>query len=154
MVKQQRYNDAINILEQVVEQNPSHAEAISLLATSQMYATHDFVKALAGFEDALKLGGYAALWVSHSHEKLGTSELADYCRGWLYLRKDGVEFTPQNSDHGFQITYSQIEEFAQNKLARRLFHIKYSNKTYNFRPRSGEESEVLLVVAVYKKHSK
>lgn len=154
LIKNQKYDDAINILEQVIEQRPEHAEALSLLATSHMYSTRNFVESLKRFEYALKVGGFAVFWVSHSHERLGTSELADYCRGWLYVRADEIEFAPENSDHGFRLVYSQVMEIAQNKLAKRLFHIKDSSRTYNFRPRSGEESEVMLVVALYKKHSK
>jgi len=154
MIKQQKYNDAINLLEQVLEQHPESAEALSLLAASLMYSTRDFAKSLTRFKDALKAGGYAVFWVSHSHEKLGTSELADYCRGWLYLRANEIEFAPENSDHGFRLPYSQVLEVAQNRLSKRMFHIKDSNKTYNFRPRSGEESEVMLVVALYKRRSK
>jgi tetratricopeptide (TPR) repeat protein len=154
MIKQQKYNDAISLLEQILEQRPESADALSLLATSYMYTTHDFLKTLTRFQDAFKSGGYALFWVSHSHEKLGTSELADYCRGWLYLRANEVEFAPEKSDHGFRLSYSQIQEVAQNKVSKRLFHIKDSTRTYNFRPRSGEESEVMLVVALYKKRSK
>jgi tetratricopeptide (TPR) repeat protein len=154
MIKQQKYNEAINLLEQVLEQKPESADAASLLAVSYMYSTRDFLKALTRFQEAFRAGGYAVFWVSHSHEKLGTSELADYCRGWLYLRANEIEFSPENSDHGFRLPYSQVQEVAQNKLSKRLFHIKDSSRTYNFRPRSGEESEVMLVVALYKKRSK
>jgi hypothetical protein len=153
-IRDLKYEDAITTLEQVLEKEPSHPEASTLLATANMYASRDFVKSLKRFEAAYAAGGGAAFWVSHSHEKLGTSDLSDYCRGWLYLYKGQLEFRPENSNHGFRLPYSQVKEFAQNKILKRLFHITDSIRTYNFRPRTGEESETILVVALYKKFSR
>ena len=153
-IRDLKYEGAITTLEPLLEQNPRHPEALTLLAAANMYSTRDFVKSLKRFEEAYAASGGALFWVSHSHEKLGTSELADYCRGWLYLRKSEIEFLPENSEHGFHLPYSQIADFAQNKLIKRMFHITDSTKTYNFRPRTGEESETLLVIALYKKFSR
>src|SRR5262249_54046572 len=108
MVKQRRYQDAINALEDILDKRPAQADAVSLLAASNMYSSGDFVRALGSFEEAIKAGGYAIFWVSHSHEKIGTSELADYCRGWLYIRANEIEFVPDNSDHGFRLVYTEV----------------------------------------------
>lgn len=152
-IRDQKYEDAIITLEELLEKSPNSPAALTLLAAANMYYTRDFVKSLSRFTESYAAGGGAVFWVSHSHEKLGTSDLADYCRGWLYLRKGEVEFAPENTEHGFRLLYSAVREFTQNRLLKRMFHITDSTKTYNFRPRTGEESETILVIALYKKFS-
>ena len=153
MIAERRYDSAISKLEHALEANPNNPDALMFMGAAVLYSEKSVPKAQKLFEQSFQAGGGAALWVSHSHEKLGTDELADYCRGWLYLRKDGVEFAPADSDHGFRFSYSEIKELKQNRLSK-LFHIKDSNKTFNFRPRSGDEGEVLLTVALYSRFSR
>lgn len=153
LIQKARYNDAINKLEQVLEVTPSHTEALSLMGTAVLYAERDFLKAKKRFEEAFRAGGGAVFWVSHSHEVLSAEELADYCRGWLYLRKGEVEFAPEDPQHAFRLPYSQVREFKQNRLAPSRFHLKDASKNFNFGPRTGDESEVLLIIALYKKFS-
>jgi tetratricopeptide (TPR) repeat protein len=150
----QRYDAAINRLEQILETRPAEPEALTYLATAQMYVDKDFLKAQKAFEAAFRAGGGASFFVNHSHEKLGGSDLADYCRGWLHLRKDGVRFVPSDGDHGFNQPYSGIAEFQNNRWRKSLFHIKYAEKNQNFRGRTGDESEALLVVALFKKFAR
>jgi tetratricopeptide (TPR) repeat protein len=154
LIGRQRYDDAINRLEQILETRPAEPEALTLLATAQLYADKDFLKAQKAFEAAFRAGGGASFFVNHSHEKLGGSELADYCRGWLHLRKDGVRYVPSDGDHGFSRPYSGIVEFQPNRWRKALFHIKYAEKNQNFRGRTGDESEALLVVALFKKFAR
>lgn len=153
-IRDLKYQDAMVTLEELLEKRPNDPEALTLLGAANMYSTRDFVKSLTRFSESYDAGGGAVFWVSHSHENLGTSDLADYCRGWLYLRKGEVEFAPENTQHGFRLPYSAVSEFAQNRLLKRMFHIKDSTNTYNFRPRTGEESETILVIALYKKFSR
>ncbi|HZH92148.1 MAG TPA: hypothetical protein VEX70_16240 [Pyrinomonadaceae bacterium] len=150
----QRYDAAINRLEQILETRPSDAEALTYLATAQMYLDKDFLKAQKAFEEAFRAGGGASFFVNHSHEKLGGSDLADYCRGWLHLRKNNVRFVPSDGDHGFSQPFSGIAEFQPNRWRKSLFHIKYAEKNQNFRGRTGDESEALLVVALFKKFAR
>lgn len=154
LIRLQRYNDAINRLEQVLETRPAEPEALTYLATAQMYVDKDFLKAQKSFEAAFQAGGGASFFVSHSHEKIGGNDLVDYCRGWLHLRKSGVRFVPSEGEHGFDQTYSSIIEVQRNRFAKTLFHIKYSEKSQNFRGRTGDESEALLVVALFKKFAR
>ncbi|HKP86386.1 MAG TPA: hypothetical protein VJZ26_09830 [Blastocatellia bacterium] len=150
MIAERHYDNAITKLERALEANPNQPDALMFMGAAVLYGEKDVLKAKKLFEQSFQAGGGAALWVSHSHEKLGTDELADYCRGWLYLRKGEVQFVPADGDHGFRLSYSEIKEFKQNRLSK-LFHIKDSNKTFNFRPRSGDEGEVLLTLALYRK---
>lgn len=154
LIRLQRYNDAINRLEQILEARPTEPDALTYLATAQMYADKDFLKAQKSFEEAFRAGGGAAFFVNHSHEKMSGSEMAEYCRGWLHLRKEGVRFTPAEGEHGFSLPYTNISEVGRNRWSKSLFHIKYGEKNQNFRGRTGDESEALLVVALYKKFAR
>ncbi|MGA9772466.1 MAG: hypothetical protein WBV94_25760 [Blastocatellia bacterium] len=153
MIAQRRYDDAVSKLEQVLEAKPGQADALMFMGTAVLYGEMNFLKAQKLFEQSFQAGGGAAIWVNHSHEKLGTEEMADYCRGWLYLRKGEIEFAPTDGEHNVHLPYSDIKEFKQNRLSK-LFHIKDSNKTFNFRPRSGDEGEILLTLALYKKFAR
>jgi tetratricopeptide (TPR) repeat protein len=154
LIRLQRYNDALNRLEQMLESRPNEPEALTYLATAQMYLDKDFLKAQKSFEEAFRAGGGASFFVSHSHEKIGGNDLVDYCRGWLHLRKSGVRFVPVEGEHGFEQVYSNITEVQRNRFAKTLFHIKYAEKSQNFRGRTGDESEALLVVALFKKFAR
>ena len=153
LVRERRYKDAITKLEEVLEAAPQHAEALSLMGAARLYGELDFIKAKKLFEASFSEGGGATFWVNHSHERVSTSELSDYCRGWFYVRKDGVEFAPEHSEHGFRLSYLELKELEQNRLFKSQFHIKDGQKTFNFRPRTGDEGEVWLVVAMFKKFS-
>ena len=153
MIAQRRYDDAVSKLEQTLEAKPGQADALMFMGAAVLYGEMNFLKAQKLFEQSFQAGGGAVFWVNHSHEKLGTEEMADYCRGWLYLRKGEIEFAPSDGEHSFRLAYSDIKEFKQNRFTK-LFHIKDSNKTFNFRPRSGDGGEILLTLALYKKFAR
>jgi tetratricopeptide (TPR) repeat protein len=153
LIRRQRYDEAITCLEQTLESHPKNSDALSYLATAHLYQSLDFMKARADFEAAFNAGGGATFYVTHSHEKISTDDIVDYCRGWLHLRQDGVEFAPAEGTHGFKLKYSEIEEFKQNHLSKAIFHIKTDGKSQNFRGRTSRELETLLIVALYKKFS-
>jgi tetratricopeptide (TPR) repeat protein len=150
LIRRQRYADAITRLERILESNPNNGEALTYLATANMYNDLNFTKAKKEFDEAFKAGGGATFFVSHSHEKLSTDEIVDYCRGWLQLRRDSVEFVPNEGTHGFKLKFSEILEFKQNRFSKTVFHIKDREKNRNFRGRSASELEPLLILAVYK----
>ena len=154
LVRQQRYDAAVSRLEEFLEASPNNAEALSLMGAAQLYSRRDFLKAKALFEESFRAGGGATFWVHHSHEKLGDELLADYCRGWLYLDKTGITFTAEVEDHSFRLQYSAVKEIKQNRFFHSLFHVKDGARTFNFRPRTGEEAEVLLILTMYLKFSK
>ena len=146
----QKYDDAITRLEEVLERDPKNAEALTYMATANLYLHRNFTTALEDFNEAFRAGGGAVFVVTHSHEKFNTDYVADYCRGWLYLRKDGIEFVPVEGTHAFKLTYGQIEEFKINRLSKRAFHIKFNKKSQNFYTRSNTEFEPLLIIALHK----
>ena len=150
LIQRQKYDDAITQLEQILEREPGNSEALTYMATANLYRSRDFFKAQTEFKEAFKAGGGATFFVTHSHEMFTTGEVVDYCRGWLHLRKNSVEFRPTDGSHGFKHEFNQITEFAINKLSKRVFHIKAGGKSQNFRGRSNIELEPLLIVALYK----
>jgi hypothetical protein len=150
LILRQQYNEAITRLEQILEREPANSEALTYMATANLYRTRDFFKAQTEFKEAFKAGGGATFLVTHSHELFTTSDVVDYCRGWLHLRKNTVEFIPSEGSHGFKVEVDKVTEFAVNKLSKRAFHIKVDGKSQNFRGRSNTDLEPLLIVALYK----
>jgi tetratricopeptide (TPR) repeat protein len=150
LIYRQKYNDAITRLEQVLERDPGNGDALTYMATANLYHDLNFTKAQDDFKSAFKAGGGATFFVTHSHEKLSTDDVVDYCRGWLHLRADGVEFVPTEGTHGFKLRYDEVEDFRQNRLSKITFHIKAGGKSQNFRGRSNRDLEVLLITALFK----
>jgi|GEM_PF-2109828 len=154
LIYRQKYNDAITWLEEIREREPGNIEAQTLMATANLYQSLDYGKAQKDFEEAFKAGGGATFFVSHSHELVNSDDVVDYCRGWLHLRRDSIEYVPIDGTHGFKVTFSQVEEFKRNRLTKRLFHIKFAGKSQNFRGRSNTETEALLIVALYNRFTR
>src|SRR5215213_5013958 len=150
LIYRQKYDDAITRLEEILEKDPRNADALTYMATTNLYLHLDFTRALDDFREAFKAGGGATFFVTHSHETFTTGYVADYCRGWLHLRKDGLEFVPTEGTHGFKLKYSEIQEFKINRLSKRAFHIKFAEKSQNFHTRSNTEFEPLLIIALHK----
>jgi len=154
LIRRQQYAQAITQLERILESNPNNGEALTYLATANLYSDLNFGKAKKEFDEAFRAGGGATFFVTHSHEKLPTDDIVNYCRGWLHLRKDGVEFVPSEGNHGFKLKFTEVEEFRQNRFSKTVFHIKVGEKNQNFRGRSAGELEPLLILAVYKSFSR
>lgn len=149
LIYRQQYNEAINQLEQILEAQPGNAEALTYMATANLYQARDFGRAQKVFEAAFKAGGGATFFVNHSHESLTTTDVVDYCRGWLHLRRGVIEFVPVEGSHGFKLNLSQVQEFKRNRLTKKAFHIKFEEKNQNFRGRTNTDVEALLIVALY-----
>ncbi|HET8670588.1 MAG TPA: tetratricopeptide repeat protein [Candidatus Saccharimonadales bacterium] len=150
LIQSQKYNEAITQLEQILEREPGNSDALTYMATANLYWSRNFFKAQTDFKEAFKAGGGATFFVTHSHEMFTTSDVVDYCRGWLHLRKNTVEFSPTDGSHGFKLQVDQITEFAINKLSKKAFHIKAGGKSQNFRGRSNTDLEPILIVALFK----
>jgi tetratricopeptide (TPR) repeat protein len=150
LIYRQKYNEAITRLEQFLENNPQNGEALTYVVTASLYQNFDFTRAQADFKEAFKAGGGATFFVTHSHEKFSTSDVVDYCRGWLHLRANGVEFVPIEGNHGFKSKYDEVEEIKRNRLSKKVFHIRVGEKNQNFRGRSNTDVEALLIIALFK----
>lgn len=156
LIRQQRYADAVNRLEQFLETSPADPEALTYIATARMYSDREYLKAQEAFTQAFRAGGGASFFVTHSHESMLSGEdTTNYCRGWLHLRRGKLEYVPDGeAGHGFSVPFAEIVEFKQNRH-KRFFHVKLGpGPNQNFRPRSGEELETLLILALYKRFSR
>jgi len=150
LIYRQRYDEAITRLEEVLEKEPGNGEALTYMATAKLYHDLNFTKAQNEFANAFKAGGGATFFVTHSHEKLNTDDVVDYCRGWLHLRADGIEFVPTEGPHHFKVRYGEVEEIKQNRLSKTTFHLKVDGKSQNFRGRTNRDLEALLITALFK----
>jgi len=157
MIKEERYNEAINKLEQYLDSKPNDPEALTMLATARLYKEKDYVKGIHLFDEAIKQGGGASFFVGHSHEvtKMITGDPVNYCRGWLHLRKGQVTFVPDSSSHTLSLSAKEVAEFEQNRYPNKsLFHIKAGKEiNFNFAPRSRQQAEILLIIVMYQKLS-
>lgn len=154
LIRKQRYNEAINALEQLLEVNPDNTEAIAYMGAAQLYSQLRIENAQKYYEKSLQSGGEAIFWVTYTKETLFGGNIEDDSRGWLHLRKGEIIFSPVEGDSLEPVRFSpsQIKEIKQNRTSKRMFHIKSGDKTYNFRPRSGTEEETLLIIIFYQKY--
>jgi tetratricopeptide (TPR) repeat protein len=156
---QGKFNDAVNALEQVWEQDQSDPAVAENLGMAYLYADHDLAKAKGLAEKAIQGGGKASFLVQHPHEKVGfvSGDMAEFCSGRLSISRDRLVFTSSKEPaHSFMVMKGQIKEIQANKLygsGRGMYHVRTADKkNYNFRPRSGSEEEqelILLLVNEY-----
>jgi hypothetical protein len=157
-IDQGRFNEALNALEEVWEQDQSNPVVAENLAMAYLYADHDLEKAKALAERSIQAGGKASFLVQHPHEKLGfvSGDMADYCSGRLSISRDRLVFVSKLEDHSFVVEKGQLKEIKANRVYgtdRGMYHIRTADKkNYNFRPRSWSEQEqelILLLVNEY-----
>lgn len=155
LIRKQQYDNAINVLEQVLETKPNDTEAVAYMGAALLYSQLRIDNARKWYEKSLESGGQAIFWVNYTKETLFGGNIEDDSRGWLRLRKGEIEFSPVdgNSLEILRFSPSQIKEIKQNRTSKRMFHIKSGGKTYNFRPRSGTEEETLLIIILYQKYT-
>ncbi len=157
---QGRFNDALNALEQVWEQDQSDPAVAENLAMAYLYADHDFEKAKVLAERSIQAGGKASFLVQHPHEKIAfaSGDMADFCSGRLSVSRQKLVFTAGDERHSFVVEKGQLKEIQANRLygsGRGMYHIRTTDKkNYNFRPRSWSQQEqelILLLVNEYVK---
>jgi hypothetical protein len=157
---QGRYNNALNALEEVWEQDQSDPAVAENLAMAYLYADHDFDKAKALAERSIQAGGKASFLVQHPHDKLGliSGDVADYCSGRLSISKERLVFVSKEEDHSFTVEKGQLREIKANRVygsGHGTYHIRTADKkNYNFRPRTWSDQEqdlILLLINEYLK---
>lgn len=133
-MRTQRYAEAGQLIEQMIQLDPGRADAWSLRGMLAMTAYDNLPAAHESFENALARGGDAAFRVGHDH---GTDQAP--CFGVIGVTANGISFSGDTGGHQFRLPYSSIREAAINQLygsAFGMFHIKTGpadgNRTFNF----------------------
>lgn len=153
-IDQGRFNDALNALEEVWEQDQSDPVVAENLAMAYLYIDHDLTKARALSERAIRDGGRASFLVQHPHEKIGfaSGDMADFCSGRLSVSRDRLVFTSKDESHSFIVLKGQLKEMKANHVygsSRGMYHIRtMDKKNYNFRPRSWSDEEQQLILQI------
>ena len=160
LIDKGRFNDAINVLEEVWEQDHSDAAVAENLAIGYLYADRDINKALELMEASIAKGGPGSFLMQHSHEKgsVIASEFSDYCAGRLSIYRDHLSFLSNVPQHSFTIQAGEFREIKANRVVGRGaggYHIRtVDKKTYNLRPRSWNDQETKLVLYLTDKYLK
>ena len=157
-IDQGRFNDALNALQEVWEQDQSDPATAENLAMAYLYADHDFEKAKELAEHSIQAGGKASFLVQHPHEKVAfaSGDMADYCSGRLSISREKLVYVASEERHSFVVGKGELKEIKANKVYgtdRGMYHIRTADKkNYNFRPRSWSPQEqdlILLLVNEY-----
>jgi hypothetical protein len=158
LIDKGRFNDAINVLEEVWEQDQSDPLVAENLGIAYLYADRDVKQAQVYMEIAIAKGGAASFLMQHSHEKVAAlaSEFSDYCPGRLSIYRDHLSFAAGVPEHSFTIPAGEFREIKANRVVGRGeggYHIRTADKKiYNLRPRSWNEREMKLVLYLSDKY--
>jgi hypothetical protein len=159
-IEKGRFNDAINALEEIWEQDQSDPVIAENLGIAYLYADHDVKKAQAYMEASIARGGRASFLMQHAHEKMTAlnAEMSDYCTGRLSISPGRLTFTASIASHSFTLVPSDFAEIKSNRWfgkSENVYHIRTADKrTFNLRPRSWNEGETKLVVFFTDKYLK
>jgi hypothetical protein len=151
-IDQGRFNDALNVLEEVWEQDQSDPVVAENLAMAYLYADHNLDKATTLAERAIQGGGKASFLVQHPHEKIGfaSGDMVEFCSGRLSVSRERLVFTSKDESHSFVVEKGQLKELKANHVygsSRGMYHIRTADKkNYNFRPRTWSEEEQKLIL--------
>jgi hypothetical protein len=160
LIDKGRFNEAINVLEEVWEQDQSDPAVAENLGIAYLYADRDVKQALNYMEISIAKGGAASFLMHHSHERAAvlSSEFSDYCPGRLSIYRDHLSFVAGVPEHSFTITAGDFREIKANRIVGRGeggYHIRTADKKiYNLRPRSWSEQEMKLVLYLSDKYLK
>lgn len=159
LLERGRYNDAINALEEVWEQDQSDSAVAEHLAMGYLYADGDAERAVAFAEISIAKGGRASFLAQHAHEKLGllSGEMAEYCNGRFGIAKGRLTFESKDAGHSFALRPSDVKELKMNRhygSGRGMFHIRTEQKNFNFRPRTSSERESQVLMFMLDKYFK
>ena len=158
LVERSRYNQAINVLEEIWEQDRSNPVVAENLGIAYLYGDRNAAKARRYMEQAIAGGGRASFLMQHAHEKVPViaTEMSDYCPGRLSIYPGRLAFTAGVADHSFTIPAGEFKEIKANRWFGKgegVYHIKtLEKKNYNLRPRTWSEQEMGLVLELISKY--
>ena len=160
LIERGRFQQAINLLEEVWEQDRSNPAVVENLGLAHLYADRDVAKARQFMEQAIRAGGRASFLMHHAHEKVAViaTEMSDYCSGRLSIYPGFLTFTAGTPEHSFRVEAAEFKEIKANRWFGKgegVYHIRTENKkNYNLRPRSWSEQEMGLVLEMVSRYVK
>ncbi len=113
--EQGRYSDAINVLEEAWERDPSNPIVAEHLALAYLYerippAAEASNRARVLMRFALEHGGQVTVLARHLHRGLRWAASADdHCSGRLVVSASGVHYRTTLTDHSFSLSRQQLE---------------------------------------------
>jgi len=151
LVEKGKFREAINVLDEIWEQDQSDPAIAENLGLCYLYAEADATSAAKYMAQAIALGGRASFLMQHAHEKLGKlsgGEISDYCTGRLSIYRDHLVFTASVAAHSFVVRAGELLEIKTNRVFGRstaAYHIRtLDKKTYNLRPKTWLDVETSL----------
>src|SRR5258708_22633503 len=102
---------AMQVLNQAVQMEPSRPQAYNALGEIELYSMRQLGPAVQHYKAALEHGGEATFHVLHDHGGTGFSRS---CSGWLSVSKNGIRFEAFDSLHKFQAASGDIFEAKLN----------------------------------------
>ena len=141
-IERGRYNNAVNVLEEIWEQDRSNPAVAENLAIAYLYGDRNTAKARQYMEQAIAGGGRASFLMQHAHEKVAVvaTTMSDYCAGRLSIYPGRLAFTAGVADHSFTIPAGEFKEIKTNRWFGKgegTYHIRtLDKKNYNLRPRT------------------
>ena len=158
-VEKGKYRQAINVLEEIWEQDQSDPAVAENLGIAYLYGERDAAAALKYMEQAIALGGRASFLMQHAHEKLGQLSgggVSDYCTGRLSVYRDRLAFASSTPEHSFTVPAGIFREIKTNRVFGKehgTYHIRTAGKkNYNLRPKTWSEEETRLVFLLIQRH--
>ncbi len=167
LTQRNNYQQAVQILNQAIQEYPNRPEAYDALGEIQLYNFNQIGPAVQNYKQSLALGGVATFHVAHDHNG---SNFTTVCRGWLKVSRNSVSFEGFDSLDRFRGSRAQVYEAKKNRFqgaglhipgvnsnARDLeaFHIRLQNKdgpNYNLAPLSNyKEQETKLILDIIDK---
>jgi hypothetical protein len=119
--EQRRWGDAINVLEEAWERDPSNPIVAEHLALAYLYErippdAEALSKAEGLMRSSLAHGGQVSVFAQHVHgalRKVVGSD--DHCSGRLVLSADGVYYSTSLTEHSFSLGLEQLADIVPAK---------------------------------------
>lgn len=119
--EQRRYSDAINVLEEAWERDPSNPIVAEHLALAYLYerippGAEGLAKARDLMRFSLEHGGQASVFAQHVHHRLRRIvSLDDHCSGRLVVSPSGVQYRTSLTEHSFSLSSEELRAIAPAK---------------------------------------
>jgi hypothetical protein len=111
--EQRRYSDAINVLEEAWERDPSNPIVAEHLALAYLYekippTAEALMKAQELMRFSLEHGGQITVFAQHLHRGLRWASPDHHCSGRLVLSSNGLHYRTSLTEHSFSLSPEKL----------------------------------------------